>query len=53
MHPWLPLLCCSSPLLPCCSAAPSAVLAVGEEVDVGVAVGDRVLFSKYSSSGEC
>ena len=27
-------------------------MAVGEGVDVGVAVGDRVLFSKYSSSGE-
>ena len=27
-----------------------AVLAVGEEVDIGVAKGDRVLFSKYSSS---
>ncbi|KAI3436540.1 hypothetical protein D9Q98_005957 [Chlorella vulgaris] len=26
------------------------VLAVGDAVDVGVAVGDRVLFSKYSSS---
>ncbi|KAI7843931.1 hypothetical protein COHA_002471 [Chlorella ohadii] len=26
------------------------VLAVGDDVDVGVAVGDRVLFSKYSSS---
>ncbi|PSC72816.1 molecular chaperone [Micractinium conductrix] len=26
------------------------VLAVGEDCDIGVAVGDRVLFSKYSSS---
>jgi hypothetical protein len=28
------------------------VLAKGDDVDVDVAVGDRVLFSKYSSSGE-
>lgn len=35
-----------------CSPRP-AVLAVGDDVDVGVAVGDRVLFSKYSSSGAC
>lgn len=28
------------------------VIAVGEDVDIGVAAGDRVLFSKYSSSGE-
>lgn len=28
------------------------VLAVGDDVDIGVATGDRVLFSKYSSSGE-
>lgn len=27
------------------------MLAVGDDVDVGVAAGDRVLFSKYSSSG--
>lgn len=27
------------------------VLAVGEECDIGVAAGDKVLFSKYSSSG--
>ncbi|KAL4457519.1 hypothetical protein ABPG75_012384 [Micractinium tetrahymenae] len=26
------------------------VIAVGEDVDIGVAAGDRVLFSKYSSS---
>ena len=26
------------------------VVAVGDEVDVGVAAGDRVLFSKYGSS---
>ena len=27
-----------------------SVMAVGEDVDIGVAVGDTVLFSKYSSS---
>ena len=31
-------------------AAPTPVLAVGDEVDIGVATGDKVLFSKYSSS---
>lgn len=37
-----------------CPAPPlsaPAVLAVGEDVDIGVAAGDRVLFSKYGSSG--
>lgn len=41
----LPALCAAPP--------PSAVIAVGEDVDIGVAAGDRVLFSKYSSSGGC
>lgn len=27
-------------------------MAVGEDVDIGVATGDKVLYSKYSTSGE-